>query len=158
MFKVNTFCILFFIFLALVPGCRVIKEIPVEHRIEYEYRDSLRIKDSTVINPKERYVDVVRDYDTLKLETSMAAARAYVDTSLHMLKGEIKNKQGVQYKYVYKDKIVYRDSLVYKDVLVEVEKVVKTHFKYEKWLWAYLIISLLAIGICIYRKFFLPLS
>lgn len=135
-------------------GCRTIKEIPVEHRIEYTYIDSLRIKDSTVYYPKERIVDVVPAYDSLKMETSLAEARAWVDTTTHTLKGSIENKEGVQYKYIFKDKIQYRDSLVYKEVPVPVEvEIVKT--KYPAifwWLLGWCILSIAGIVLFIYAK------
>ena len=140
------------ILLAILTGCATIKPVPVETIIQYEKRDSLILRDSTVLIPKERIVDVVPAYDSLRLETSMAFARAWVDTTTHTLKGSIENKEGVQYKYIFKDKIQYRDSLVYKEIPVEVEKLVKTHYAYEKWLWIYTILSLAGLALFIYTK------
>lgn len=140
------------ILLATITSCATIKPVPVETIIQYEMRDSLILRDSTVIIPRERIVDVVPAYDSLRLETSMAFARAWVDTTTHTLKGSIENKEGVQYKYIFKDKIQYRDSLVYKEIPVEVEKIVKTHYPYEKWLWVWSILSLALIGLFIYLK------
>lgn len=140
--------------LLLVFGCRTIHEVPIEHQVIYEYKDSLRIKDSTVVIPVERVVDVVRDYDTLRMETSMAEATAWVDTTTHTLKGDLRNKQGVIYKTVYKDRIVVKDSLVYQDVPVEVEVVKTVHPKYELWLWVFSFLMLFLVGLWVYQRFF----
>ena len=141
------------ILLATITGCATIKPVPVETIIQYETRDSLILRDSTVIIPIERVVDVVQPYDTLKMETSMAEARAWVDTTTHTLKGELKNKAGTQYKYVDREKIVYKDSIVTKEVPVEVEKIVKTHYPYEKWLWLWFVLSVSGLALLAYFKF-----
>lgn len=88
-----------------------VTETTSNEKIEIVYKDSIRYFDSTVIIPVERYVDIVRSYDTLELETSQAKAKAWVDSIY--LRGEIENKAIVQYKYV--DKWHVKDSLVYKD-------------------------------------------
>ena len=88
-----------------------VTETTSNEKIEIVYKDSIRYFDSTVIIPVERYVDIVRSYDTLELETSQAKAKAWVDSIF--LRGEIENKEIVQYKYV--DKWHVKDSLVYKD-------------------------------------------
>ena len=153
--KIKSFfkCTALLVILMALTGCGIVKTVPVETIIQYETRDSLVLRDSTVLIPKERIVDVVPVYDSLEMETSMAKAKAWVDTTTHTLKGTLENKQGTQYKYIYKDKIVYRDSIVTKEVPVEVEKIVQSHYRYEKWLWIYLIASLLAIGAYLYIKF-----
>lgn len=140
------------ILLATLMGCATIRPVPVQTEIRYEIRDSLRLRDSTVLIPIEVVKDVAPPYDTLKMETTMAKARAWVDTTTHTLKGTLTNKQGIQYKYVYKDKIEYRDSIVVKEVPVEVEKFVKIHYPYEKWLWIYIILSSVLVAIYIYLK------
>ena len=88
-----------------------VTETTSNEKIEIVYKDSIRYFDSTVIIPVERYVDIVRSYDTLELETSQAKAKAWVDSIF--LRGEIENKEIVQYKYV--DKWHTKDSLVYKE-------------------------------------------
>jgi len=88
-----------------------VTETTSNEKIEIVYKDSIRYFDSTVIIPVERYVDIVRSYDTLELETSQAKARAWVDSIY--LRGEIENKSIIQYKYV--DRWHTKDSLVYKD-------------------------------------------
>lgn len=138
------------IILITVVSCGVIKPVPVETVINYKDSTIVNVVDSTVYIPVERIVDIVPAYDTLKLETSKAVAEAYVDTTMHVLRGSIENKTGIEYKYIYKDRIEYRDSIVTKEVPVpvEVEKIVKTHFWYEKLLW---ILSLGFVSILIYK-------
>ena len=138
--------------LCLMCGCSVIKPPAIKEEIRYVERDSLVLTEKEVLIPKERIVDVVPAYDTLNMETSMAEARAWVDTTTHTLKGELKNKSGTQYKYVDREKIVYKDSIVTKEVPVEVEKIVKTHYPYEKWLWIYTILSLAGLALLAYFK------
>lgn len=140
--------------LFVLAGCGTIKYVPVETKTEIRYVDSLRIKDSTVVIPIERIVDIVATYDTLKLETSVASSTAYVDTTVHKLVGKIENKQGVQYRYIYKDRIEYRDSIrtVEKPVPVEVVKSVT-----PKWAWSTLVFSILVI-LCFGIKFFVWLK
>lgn len=91
-----------------------------EVKIETIYKDSVTYIDSII--PVERYYDIVRDYDTLFLETSQAKAKCWVDSIF--LKGSIENKKVASIKYVYKWHV--RDSLVYKDRedYDEVEKIV----------------------------------
>lgn len=144
--------ILSILLLLLTVGCGTIKPIPVETVINYKDSTIINVVDSTVYIPVERIVDIVPVYDTLHLETTKATADAWVDTTMHVLRGKIENKTGIEYKYIYKDRIEYRDSIVTQDipVEVEVEKIVKTHFWYEKILW---ILSLLA-GVMIGRKLY----
>lgn len=106
--------LLLFGLLIILFGCKSVSsvtETSSSEKIEIVYKDSIRYFDSTVIIPVERYVDIVRSYDTLELETSQAKARAWVDSIF--LRGEIENKSIVQYKYV--DKWHTKDSLIYKD-------------------------------------------
>lgn len=101
--------------------------VPVETNTQV--RDSLVInyRDSIRVIPIERIVDIVAEYDTLYLETSLAKAIAYADSNTHTLRGEIQNKQEIVYKTVYKDRIEYKDSIQTKEIPVEivVEKVKK---------------------------------
>lgn len=129
--------ILSILLLFLVFSCATIKPFPVENIINYRDSTIVNVVDSTVYIPVERIVDIVPQYDTLKLETTKATATAYVDTTYHILRGSIENKTGIEYKYIYRDRIEYRDSIVIKEVPVEVQitKEVKTHFWYERILW-----------------------
>ena len=120
-------------------------------------KDSIRWKDSTVLVPipVERYVDVVRQYDTLRLETTLAKSEAYVDTLTHTLKGNLENKpEALKTVIKYKDRIVTvtKDSLVTKEIPVPVE-VVKTVT--PKWAWRLLVFDVLVlvlIGAYVYLK------
>ena len=120
---------LFIIFLLTFVGCSTTRYVPVKE-IEKEvtnHKDSIRIKDSIVIIPVERIVDIVPQYDTLKLETTQARAKAYVDTTLHLLRGSIENKDKAKtevrevVKFVEKIDTLYID----KPVPYEVEKQVR---------------------------------
>ena len=85
---------LFIIFILTFMGCSTTRYATVSG-VEKEvtnHKDSIRIRDSIVVIPIERIVDVVPSYDTLKMETTQARAKAYVDTTLHLLKGSIENK------------------------------------------------------------------
>lgn len=140
-------------------SCGPIKQIPVETVINYKDSTVVNTIDSVIYIPKERIVDVVAAYDTLKLETNMAKAEAYVDTTLHLLKGSIENKKGVQYKYIYKDKIEYRDSVVTKEVPVEVpvEVVKHKHYWYEPILWLFALLSIGYIGLKLAKKYLIKI-
>lgn len=141
----------------LVVSCALFKEVPVKDQVNI--RDSIVIHqvDSIVYHPKERIVDIVPVYDTLKMSTSIAEAKAYVDTTTHTLKGSLNNKQGTTTKIKYVDRIQYRDSIQIKDVPipVEVKKEVKIHPWYERILWVMSTIGLIFIvllALKIYRK------
>ena len=135
-------------------GCATIRTVPVKTETVFNYIDSLVIKDSVrvVELPVERIKDIVPIYDTLELETSLATSKTWLDTTFHTLRGEIRNKPKAKISTPYEEHIVYRDSIVTKEVPVEVVKEVKTHYGYEKWLWGYVIVSLLAIAIYILLK------
>lgn len=140
----------------ILGSCSCFKHIPREE-VHIVVRDSVAvsIKDSINWIPKERIVDVVAQYDTLNLETSLAVSQAYVDTTTHTLKGKIENKQGVQQQYT--EKIIYKEhrdtTYIEKPVPYEVEKPVKYIPKIYKWSLAFSIAVLLILGIGIYLKF-----
>ena len=124
-FNIFLFIILIFTFM----GCSTTRYVPVKE-IEKEvtnHKDSIRIRDSIVVIPVERIVDIVPQYDTLKLETTQARAKAYVDTTLHLLRGSIENKDKAKtevrevVKFVEKIDTLYID----KPVPYEVEKQVR---------------------------------
>lgn len=108
-------------------GCRTGHETLVTTEKVYNYVDTVRWHDSIVVVPVERYVDLVREYDTLRLSTSLASAEAWLDTTNDCLRGSIWNKNTYTYEkevinhYIKKDSIVYRD----RPVPYEVEKVVE---------------------------------
>ena len=120
---------LFIIFILTFMGCSTTRYATVSG-VEKEvtnYKDSIRIKDSIIVIPIERIVDIVPAYDTLKLETTQAKAKAYVDTTLHLLRGSIENKDKAKTEVREVVKFVERTDTLYieKTVPYEVEKRVR---------------------------------
>ena len=142
---------LLIILLFVVAGCKTIQYVPIETDTKIEYRDTTIYKDSIVYIPKETIKEVVPMLDTLSMESSMATAIAWLDTTTTTLKGRLENKKGIEYKYIYKDKIVVKDSIITKEipVEVEVEKIKYRHTFWDKlaWLISGLSISILVIYI-----------
>lgn len=144
--------------------CGTIRPVPVQTttNVTTTVKDSIRWKDSTIYVqvPVERYVDVVPVYDTLRLETELAHAEAYVDTLTHTLKGNLENrKEPFKTVIKYQDRKVEirKDSIIVKEVPVEVEVIRKV---VPRWCWTLLVFDvllLLAFGVFIYLKFFKPL-
>ena len=121
--------LLFILFLLSFIGCSTTRYATVSG-VEKEvinYKDSIRIRDSIVVIPVERIVDIVPQYDTLKMETTQARAKAYVDTTLHLLRGSIENKDKAKTEVREVVKFVERTDTVYveKPVPYEVEKRVR---------------------------------
>ena len=121
--------IIYIIFLLSFVGCSTTRYVPVKE-VEKEvtnHKDSIRIRDSIVVIPVERIVDIVPQYDTLKMETTQARAKAYVDTTLHLLRGSIENKDKVKTEVREVVKFVERTDTLYieKPVPYEVEKRVR---------------------------------
>jgi len=146
--------LVFFTLFSLV-SCRV-QYIPVEHTEYVTVRDSIYLRDTTIQYKVER--EYVKDYtgllDTLQMETSYSSFAAWVDTSAAKLSGIAQNKEKiVDIPVQVKEKVTVRDSIVYKEVPVpvEVEKVV--HPGYEKWLWGWLVLTLLAFIAYLLWKF-----
>ena len=127
-----------FLILLLFVSCSTIKYVPVKG--EDIYHTEYVTKDSIVYTPVEVIKEVVPELDTLYMETTVAKAKAYLDTNLNTLKGEMKNKKEI----IYKDKIVYRDSIIIQKqeipVEVEVEKKVV-----PSWCWWLLGINILVV-------------
>lgn len=145
--------------LAVLVGCGTTHYTPSENtNVHYEIRDSVRYIDSLVPVPipVERIVDVVPVYDTLKLETSVARAQAYVDTTTHTLRGRIEHKKdSIKTVIKYRDRkvIEYRDSVSIKTVPVEVEVIRKVVPSWCWWLLGLNVLILIVIGIKVYLKF-----
>lgn len=120
-------------------------------------RDSIAIHwvDSTRYIPIEVVKEIANYPDTLKMETSLAEAEAYIDTTHHVLRGSIKNKKEIEFKYKYITKTEYKDSIQIKEIPVEVEKIVEKtkHPFYESILWLFTIIGLGAIAIKIIKLY-----
>lgn len=84
--------------LLLTVGCAANKKvtyIPTQTVEKIEYRDTtIHIRDTIRVPiPVERIVEVVPQLDTLKMETSVATATAYLDTNSRQLRGNITNKR-----------------------------------------------------------------
>lgn len=144
------------VLLLLTFGCGVTKKtIQIDHVTETHYVDSTRWHDSTIyyIVPIERYRDYTSLLDTLKLETSLAKAEAYVDTTNNTLKGSIENKKdSIKTVIKWKERIVQKDSLVYKEVPVEVEKEVTKYPKSYWWFMGFTILAALYVALKIYMR------
>lgn len=121
--------ILFIVFLLSFVGCSTTRYVPVKETEKEvtNYKDSIRIRDSIVVIPVERIVDIVPQYDTLKMETTQARAKAYVDTTLHLLRGSIENKNKSKTEVREVVKFVERTDTLYieKPVPYEVKKRVR---------------------------------
>ena len=144
------------LFLLVFSGCKV-QYVPVETIKEVHTIDSVYLRDTTVQYRIEK--EYIRDFtgmlDTLQLETSYSKFVAWVDTSEVKLSGTAVNKSEnvINVPVSVKEKVTVRDSIVYQDrpVPVEVEKVV--HPKYEPWLWAWFVFSLLGLALFVYFRF-----
>ena len=141
--------------LIFLSSCSCFKNVPREE-IHYAQKDStiLKIVDSVRIIPVERYVDIVPSYDTLKLETSLAQAKAFVDTNTHTLKGKIENKKGVEKCVKIVEKYVEKcDTIFVKvPVTVEVEKPVRHIPKFFWGTFVYAVLATLLFAVKIYLK------
>ena len=133
----------------LACSCGTPKYITVK---EKEYiKDTVLIKADTVKVeiPVEVKVNVVPELDTLKMETSVAEAEAYLDTLTQTLKGTLKNKKTELKKEIQVvEKTKYVEHKV--EVPVPVEVVKK---KTPRWAW-----WLLAIDACLLVGFILKLK
>ena len=133
----------------LLVSCGTPKYITVT---EKEYiKDTVLIKADTVKVeiPKEVVVNVVPQLDTLKMETSVAEAEAYLDTLTQTLKGQIKNKKTELQKEI---QVVEKTKFVERKVEVPVPyEVVKK--KTPRWAW-----WLLTIDACLLVGFLLKLK
>lgn len=133
----------------LLTSCSTIKYVPVKG--EDIYHTEYITKDSIVYTPVEVIKEVVPELDTLYMETSVAKAKAYLDTNLNILKGEMKNKKEI----IYKDKIVYRDSIIIQkqEIPVEVEIEKKVVPKWCWWLLGINILVIIGFAIRLYFRF-----
>ena len=120
---------LFIIFLLTFVNCSTTRYVPVKETEKevVNFKDSIQIRDSIVVIPVERIVDVVPAYDTLRMETTQARAKAYVDTALHLLRGSIENKDKAKTEVREVVRFVERTDTIYveKPVPYEVEKKVR---------------------------------
>lgn len=121
----------------LLVSCGTPKYITVK---EKEYiKDTVVLKADTVKVdiPVEVKVNVVPELDTLKMETSVAEAEAFLDTLTQTLKGTLKNKKTELQKEI---QVVEKTKYVEHKVEVPVPyEVVKT--KVPLWAWIMLSIN-----------------
>lgn len=147
------FCLLVFTSCKTQPPTIIQKE-----EIIWTYKDSIVTKDSVCYIPIERYVDIVPIYDTLVLENSIAISHSWVDTTNHLLRGELKNKNAIQYQIKYVERIVTNDSIVERKIpvpypVVEEKKVIPT-FAIICICWT--VISFVILLGLVYLKFIRP--
>ena len=135
--------------LLLLTSCSTIKYVPIKG--ENIYHTEYITKDSIVYTPVEVIKEVAPELDTLYMETTVAKAKAYLDTNLNILKGEMKNKKEI----IYKDKIVYRDSIVIQkqEIPVEVEVEKKVVPSWCWWLLGINILVVIGFAIRLYFRF-----
>jgi len=138
-------------------SCSTVKYVYLPGETKIEYRDTTIYRDSIQYTPIEVVKEIVPEMDTLTMSTSLAEAKAYIDTTNRVLRGEIKNKKGITNEIHYKDRIVYRDSIVTKPYPVEIEKKVVDykHYWYDKLCYPFAIVGLIFIillALKIYRK------
>ena len=138
------------LFCLLLSGCGTTKYVPVK---ETEYvRDTIILKADTVKVdvPVEVQVNVAPQLDTLRMETSVAEAEAYLDTLTQTLKGQLKNKKTELKKEI---QVVEKTKYVEHKVEVPVPyEVVKT--KTPRWAWWLLAIDIfLLVGFILKLKF-----
>lgn len=136
----------------LACSCGTPKYITVK---EKEYvKDTVVLKADTVRVPVpvEVKVNVVPELDTLKMETSVAEAEAFLDTLTNTLKGTLKNKKTKLKKEI---QVVEKTKYVEHKVKVPVPyEVVKT--KIPRWAWVLLAFNvsiLIGFLISLYLKF-----
>lgn len=145
-----TLLVLSYIFILF--SCKSVSEVMrdiSDVKIETIYKDSVRYIDSVI--PIERYVDIVRDYDTLTLETSQAKAQCWVDSIF--LKGIIENKKVINYKYVDRWNTITNDSIVYKDKIDYIETIKYRTNPINKVTATISVIFILMLLVLILRKF-----
>ena len=150
--KILSLVLIAFVFGACSPK---IVYVPTNTDTHIEYRDSVIYKVDTlrIPVPVEMVKEVVPPMDTLKMETSVAEARAWVDSTTITLKGEMKNKKTElsQPQVVYKEKTVYRDSLITKEIPVPVE--VEKRVPFVPFPWRFLsVIGILAIAYLTFKR------
>lgn len=149
--------------LVLLSSCGISKRIPdivnVKDStvIKTVIKDSLVIRDSVVIIPQEKVSEIAKD--TLKMETSLAKAEAYYDSTFNCLKGSIENKRNAEYKIRWKEKIVeIKDTVYLKEpqpypVIKEVKYIPKIY----KWALGFsiivIVIMLVGLGIKLKKLF-----
>lgn len=146
--------ILIFTLSLLFMGCASTKPAVVQSKEEVKtiLRDSVVVRDSVVITPIERIVDIVPQYDTLHLQTSLAKSKAWVDTTTHSLRGEITNKEQTQNKNRIEVKYVNRVDSVFIEKPIPYPNPVPYVPQVYKWsLWFSIAVILFIFGAIIWK-------
>lgn len=139
--------ILIFTLSLLFLSCASTKPAVVQSKEEVKtiLRDSVVIRDSVIITPIERIVDIVPQYDTLHLQTSLAKSKAWIDTTTHTLRGEITNKKQAQNKNRTEVKYINRVDSVFIEKPIPYPDPVPYVPKVYKWSMGFSIIVLLVV-------------
>ena len=128
--------VLIFLLVFVVCSCGPVRYIPVEKNETVNIRDSVVLRDSTVITylQKERIKEVVPELDTLVMESTYARSKSYLDTTTNTLQGTLEQLDSVpvKTKIVFKDRIITQEKIVKKDIPVEVVREKKVT---PKWIW-----------------------
>ena len=144
--------ILIYMLILLLSSCSTIKYVPIKNDTVTNVKDSIVWHDSTIVNyiTKESVVDIVPQYDTLLLETDYAKSMSYVDTTHHMLRGEIENKDTVPLN----KEIKWKEKIIEKEVIKEVEVPVEKKI-IPKWCWYSVIFNVIVLCYILFSIYFI---
>lgn len=133
-------------------------------RIVEEHREVITYSDSTIINQVDSVVWTAREYyrdygallDTLTISGQYSEAKAWVDTSLHVLSGSLVSEPKIakEWHVQYVDRVVERTDTCYITNTVEMPvEVAKYSIPKSYWFFlAYFGMSLVIAGLTIYTK------
>lgn len=125
-----------FILLFIVCSCGPVRYIPIAKNETINIRDSVVLRDSTVITylQKEKIKEIVPELDTLVMNTKYAKSISYLDTTTNTLQGTLEQLDSVpvKTKIVFKDRIITQEKIVEKEIPVEVVREKKVT---PKWIW-----------------------
>ena len=122
--------------LAIFQSCKTVY-VPVKG--ETIIKDSIiretRIDTVKVQLPPEKVRDWTGLLDTLKMETSLAVSKSWIDTTYGILSGELKNKdKPLEVPVTSTNTIEKKDSIVYQEVPVPVEVVKEVKVVPKFWM------------------------
>ena len=141
-----------FILLFIVCSCGPVRYIPVNNNETINIRDSVVLRDSTVITylQKEKIKEIVPELDTLVMNTKYAKSISYLDTTTNTLQGTLEQLDSVpvKTKIVFKDRIITQEKIVEKEIPVEVVREKKVT---PKWIWWSLGLNFLIFVIFVLR-------
>ena len=125
-----------FILLFIMCSCGPVRYIPIAKNETINIRDSVVLRDSTVITylQKEKIKEIVPELDTLVMNTKYAKSISYLDTTTNTLQGTLEQLDSVpvKTKIVFKDRIITQEKIVEKEIPVEVVREKKVT---PKWIW-----------------------